>query len=1124
MKCQACQHENPENAKFCNDCGGRLESACPKCRNINPPTSRFCNECGAPLSSSPAPVYRELSSEEKLKKLQRYLPADVSKKVLAERGKIEGELRQVTVMFCDMAGFTALTEKMSPEDLYSLMDEVYEVLIQRVYEYGGTVNEMAGDGIMALFGAPAAIEDGPQRAIRSASAIHRAMVKLSEDLRKKHSAVSAIRMRIGIHSGPVVLGAVGNDLRVDFTVLGDTVNLASRVEQLAEPGTTYVTEEAFRLTEGYFRFEALGEHRIKGKEGLFKVYQVISSTTRRTKFDVGAEKGLTPFVGRERELELLLDGMGRAKAGRGQAFSIIAEAGMGKSRLLYEFRKAIANEEIAFLEGRCLSYSRGVPYFPIIDLLKSTFDVREGDTDDDIRRKIAVELGQPGTELPSILSCFMELLSGKGAGADEMIMTPEVKKARIIDEVKKMVLRGAEIRPLVIAIEDLHWIDKSSEEALKQILDAIWGARILLVFTYRPEFAPAWGNKTYHSQVTLNRLSNRESLNLVDHLLGTHDIDDVLAEFILQKTEGIPFFVEEFVKSLRNLQLIEERGGRYVLSKDSRRVTIPSTIQEVIMARVDALSETAKSVLQAGSSIEREFDYELIRRITGLPEKELFSCLSVLKDSELIYERGIFPASAYLFKHALTRQVIYDSILERRKKVLHQQIAEAIEELHGGFLEERYEILAEHYIRSENFRKGAQYARLARKKAHQAGALKDAIAYSEKAVACLEKLPPENDVKKAILDMKTRIGLYYAEMIHFDRAMKEVASVRDTAGELCYQRPLPTLYAISGAYNYFVREDFSSALEDLGRCIAVSRELSDIPSLVLGNTWLGVASAFCCSFDKARRCLETSLEIISQSKSFWGISMGKSNVSLFAHNWRGACRSGFQTSEEAIQFAERSGDIYSKSVAYSCHGWSCFYRGDLEEAERCLTKACLHFEGTDIFSFWALAKLCLGLVYLEKGDPQKSIDSHRESISLFGAANIFPSFINFNELAILRARVLSGEGGIDLSKLHEYGERNRFPIYEGWIPRWIAEILMNSEGSNPSEAESWVAKAIDADTKNGMQWDLGKDHVVYARLCERQKKISEQREHLKAAHLLFEKCGADRTLASLREEMRLPGS
>ena len=263
-------------------------------------------------------------------------------------------------MFCDLAGYTSLSESLDPEATYSIVDKVYEILIHKVHDYEGTVNEMTGDGIMALFGAPIALEDAPQRAIRSSLAIHKEMVRFSDRIRQEREGVPSFKMRVGLHTGPVVVGTVGNDLKVEFKAVGDTANLASRMEGLAEPGTTLVTEETFKLTEGLFRFEAMGEKVVKGRKERVKVYRVISSSTARTRFDVSTERGLTPFVGRGRELELLLDGFERSKAGRGQAFSIIAEAGMGKSRLLYEFRKAVANENVTFLEGRCLSYNRGV--------------------------------------------------------------------------------------------------------------------------------------------------------------------------------------------------------------------------------------------------------------------------------------------------------------------------------------------------------------------------------------------------------------------------------------------------------------------------------------------------------------------------------------------------------------------------------------------------------------------------------------------------------------------------------------------------------------------------------------------------------------------------------------------
>ena len=353
----------------------------------NPPEFKFCGECGQELVLSPAPQLKDLSFDEKLAKIQKYLPSGLTEKVLSQKDKIEGERRHVTIMFVDMKGSTPLTEKLGPEETFSLLDEVFEVLIHKVHDYGGTVNELLGDGLLAIFGAPRALEDAPQRAIRSALAIYREMTRFNEKIRIERK-ISPILLRIGINSGPVVVGTIGNDLRVHFTAVGDTINMAARMEQIAEPGTTYVTEATFRLTEGFFRFEAVGEKEIKGKERPVKVYRVVAPSSRRTRFDVSAERGLTTFVGRQRELETMLDGFEWAKGGRGQAVSIVGEAGVGKSRLLYEFRKAVSNEDVTFLEGKCLSYGRGVAYHPIIDLLKSIFDIEDEDSDSDITGKV----------------------------------------------------------------------------------------------------------------------------------------------------------------------------------------------------------------------------------------------------------------------------------------------------------------------------------------------------------------------------------------------------------------------------------------------------------------------------------------------------------------------------------------------------------------------------------------------------------------------------------------------------------------------------------------------------------------------------------------------------------------
>ncbi|HEA66070.1 MAG TPA: hypothetical protein ENI07_04515 [Desulfobacterales bacterium] len=550
MKCSECRFENPDDAKFCVECANPMEFHCPNCKAITPATGKFCKECAYDLSQPKEAASKDLSFDEKLDKIQRYLPKGLTEKILSQRNKIEGERKQVTVMFCDMEGFTGLSEKIDSEELYSIMDQVYEILIHKVHDYEGTVNEMTGDGIMALFGAPIALEDAPQRAIRSAYAIHREMTRFNDKIKQEKVKIPPINMRIGIHTGPVVVGTLGNDLRVEFKAVGDTVNLASRMEGLAEPGTTYVSDETFKLTEGFFRFEALGEREVKGKGESVNVFRVIAPSTRRTRFDVSAERGLTPFVGRGRELELLLDGFERSKAGRGQAFSIMAEAGVGKSRLLYEFRKAVSNEDVTFQEDKCLSYSRDVTYHPVIDIVKSDFDIKEDDGDSEIREKIKRGLNIIGVDEASTLPYLLELLSVKDSGVDAISLSPDGRKDRINQALNRIVIKASQIRPLIIANEDLHWIDKSSEDRLKSLLDIISGERIFLIFTYRPEYVHTWGTKSYHNQITLNRLSNSECLAMVAYLLGTENIDSDLEEVTAQRNLCLYYYFGLEVRQL----------------------------------------------------------------------------------------------------------------------------------------------------------------------------------------------------------------------------------------------------------------------------------------------------------------------------------------------------------------------------------------------------------------------------------------------------------------------------------------------------------------------------------------------------------------------------------------------
>jgi len=1119
MKCPKCQFENPEGAKFCVECGNKIEIICPNCSSVNSPSFKFCSECGQKLSLPSEAAPKDLSFDEKLTKIQKYLPKGLTEKILSQRDRIEGERKQVTVMFSDMEGFTSLSERLGPEEAYNVMDQVYEILIHKVHDYEGTVNEFTGDGIMALFGAPIALEDAPQRAIRSAYAIHREITRFSDKVKREKQNIPPIKMRIGIHTGPVVVGTLGNDLRVEFKAVGDTVNLASRIEGLAVPGSTYVSEDTFKLTEGLFRFEALGQRKVKGKEEPINAYRVIAPSTRRTRFDVSAEKGLTPFVGRERELELLLDGFERSKAGHGQAFSIVSEAGVGKSRLLYEFRKAVSAEDVTFQEGKCLSYSRDVTYHPVIDIVKSNFDIKEGDRDFEIREKLERGLKILDAEKVSTLPYLLELLSVRDSGVDPIALSPEARKDRIIEALKRINFKASQIRPLILAVEDLHWIDKSSEDTLKALLDSISGERIFLIFTYRPEFVHTWGTKSYHSQLNLNRLSNRESLAIMTHLLSTENIESDLEDLILEKTEGVPFFIEEFIKSLKDLRLIEKRDRKCCLTKELEELAIPSTIQDVIMARVDTMPEGVKDLFQIGSVIEREFRFELIEKVSGLSEQELLSRLSALKDSELLFERGIFPETTYIFKHALTQEVVYDSILTRKKKRLHEKIGKTIEELYKDNLQEYYGILAEHFIGSENNEKGAEYCRLAGKKAVKAGSFHDAIGYGKKQIACLEKLPQTDTVVTSLIDARTKTGHYYAQLGQFVKAKATVDPIVDLAVKLNYKKRISRIYCIVGAYNHWVEEDISKALVNLEQALKIGDELKDLPTLLLANSYMANFRCDNVEFAQAFHHFNIALQISVAANVPWGISITKAIMAFHLFSSEGNIALAYETSNEAMRIADESGDIYSKAFAYSAHGWSCYHKGYLQRAKELLMKGVDFSERVSQLLWNGLAHRGMGTILLDMKEYKNSRKHFEIAISVYLHGNIIPSSVNFCKMVLALAKVMNNDKDINLKEIIKSYDDKKLRLWEGPMLSTIGEILLNLDDQHISEAEDWIKRAIETGQKYGMRWHLAKDYALYAELFKRKGDVSQAKEKLNTAIAIFKECGADGWVEKYEKEL-----
>jgi class 3 adenylate cyclase/tetratricopeptide (TPR) repeat protein len=1117
---------HPEGIKFCGECGAKLERLCPNCNSSNPPNFKFCGECGHKLDLPVETPLKDLSFDEKLDKIQRYLPKGLTEKILAQRDRIEGERKYVTVMFCDMEGFTQFTEKLGSEEAYGIMDQVYEILIHKVHDYEGTVNEMTGDGIMALFGAPIALEDAPQRAIRAALAVHREMAKFSDKLKREQKGIPPLKMRIGIHTGPVVVGTLGNNLRVEFKAVGDTVNLASRMEGLAEPGATYVTGDTFKLTEGYFRFEALGEKGIKGKEEPIQVYRAIASSTSRTRFDVSAERGLTPFVGRERELELLLDGLERAKGGRGQAFSIVSEAGIGKSRLLYEFRKAVSSADVTFLEAKCLSYSRGVAYHLLIDSLKANFDIREVDGDPQITEKVKKGLQKMDVDESLTLPYFLELLSVKDSGIDKITLSPEARKDRIMEAFKQIVHKGSEIRPLILAYEDLHWADKSSEDLLKYGLENIAGARVLMIFTYRPEFVHTWGGRSYHNQINLNRLSNQESLAMVSYLLSTEDVDSDLEELILEKTEGVPFYIEEFIKSLKDLQIIERRANGYRIAKDIQTMTIPATIHDVIMARVDSLPEAAKVGLQTGSVIGREFGYQLIMRVMGLSEQEMMSNLSVLKDSELLYERGIYPQSSYIFKHALTQEVAYNSLLLKKRKAVHEEAGRAIEQIYQERLEEFYEIMAFHYSLSENSEKAYQYLELSGEKAMRNYSNWEAFRFYKKAITVLNLLPETEERNRKQIEIhllvsipiarlgypedsleilqdgerlakelgdKKGLGTFYSRLCHYYSIKGGDPLLGTKYGEKCFKEAekiqnieLMAPMACDLCAAYIISGEFLKLVDMVPKVLAFL-EKTQRKSDFFGSRfnvytalceYCGYALGMLGDFEKGKAICEKGLPYSLEANDLYGLGWSKFVYGSLFFNIRDG-ENTIDQLQESIKYLEKGQGVLLLGWAWTTLGAGYFFLGDLETALKYIEKG-LKIHNDQGMSFYrSFHYRILSEVYFDSGDLKNAQGSIEEALKL--------------------------------------SQKNKEKHIEGMSWELLGRILGKTNISQRLKAEEYILKGIKILEELGVKPWASQGYLFLGELYADAGQKEKAMEHFKKAEERFQEMGMHYWLVRTQE-------
>jgi predicted ATPase/class 3 adenylate cyclase len=773
-----------------------------------------------------------------------YTPPYLAEKILTSRSALEGERKQVTVLFADIKDSTELIKDLDPEAAQQLLDPALHRMMEAVHRFEGTVNQVLGDGIMALFGAPLAHEDHGLRACYAALTMQAAMCEYTEAVRRAHGI--ELRVRVGLNAGEVVVRAIGNDLHMDYSAVGQTTHLAARMEQLATPGTIRLTAATLRLVEGLVQVQALGPIPVKGMTEPVEVFELVGANALRRRLQAAAARGLTRFVGREAEITALRQALEQAGAGHGQVVAVVGEAGVGKSRLVYECVHSPRMQDWLVLESASVSYGKATPYFPVVELLKRYTHVEDADDPRTVRAKVTGQVLTLDETLQETVPALLWLLDALPDDSPLRTLEPPQRRQRTLEALKRVLLRESQVQPVLLVFEDLHWIDTETQALLDSLIESLPTARLLLLVNYRPEYQHGWGSKTYYTQLRLDPLPPASAEAFLDALLGQDPSLAPLKRLLIDRTEGNPFFLEESVRTLVETGVVVGELGAYRLTRRLPTIQVPATVQAVLAARIDRLSAEEKRLLQAAAVIGTEVPLPLLQAIADLPEAALHRGLAHLQAAEFLYETRLFPERAYTFKHGLTQQVAYQSLLTSTRQCYHGQLAQALA-ARPETVETQPGLLAHHYTEAGLAAQAVGYWQRAGQRALERSANLEAVSHITKGLEVLTALPETRERAQQELALHLTFGP--ALINTRGPAALEVERVYVRACELCRQvgdtrQLFPALWGLW--YMHLAGAKLQRACELGEELLGLARQLQD-PMLsleahrALGNTlfWRG---------------------------------------------------------------------------------------------------------------------------------------------------------------------------------------------------------------------------------------------------------------------------------------------
>ncbi|HTO11279.1 MAG TPA: adenylate/guanylate cyclase domain-containing protein [Candidatus Binatia bacterium] len=1109
MQCSRCRHQNEAGAKFCGECGGRLESVCPACSAVNPPTNKFCQECGTSLGKGDPSQGSAPAGDPRFTSPDAYTPTHLARKILTARSSLAGERKKVTVLFADLKGSLELLADRDPEDARALLDAVLERMMEAVHRYEGTVNQVMGDGIMALFGAPVAHEDHAVRACYAALRMQRSVSRYADELRRRQGI--DVQIRAGINSGDVVVRSIGSDLNVDYSAVGQTTHLAARMEQLARPGTVMITDATRRLADRYIEVEGHGPVPVKGLKQPVEVFELKGAApASRAQTATG---GLTRFLGREDELRRLERVLEMAAGGQGQVVGVAGEAGVGKSRLVWEFTRSTRAQAWLLMEAPAVAYAKATPYAPITAMLTSYFQVESTDDAPKIRAKVSAKVLELDPGMHWAIAPILSLGNIVADDPEYEALEPAERRRRIFGAVTRIVRRESERQPVLVVVENAHWADTETAALVDTLVEEVRDARVLLVASYRSEYRPAWREQPHCTEIRLSPLSTRSAEALIEEFLGPTPELQPLTRMLVERTGGNALFVEESVRSLIENEVLVGDRGAYRLAKPISSIQIPDRVQSVLAARIDRLPDERKSFLQAGAVIGKDLPFSLLQAVAGVPADQLLGNLAELEEAQFLQTTSLYPDLAYSFRHALTHDVVYSTLLKEQRRNLHARIVDALEALYPDRRHEHVERLAHHALGAELWFEAVSYLREAAAKALARSANREAVAFLEQALAALGHVPETNDTFVQAIDVRLDMRPPLLQLGRLDEIRRLSGDALRMAEQIGDEARQARAYAYLINYHYLLGEP-ARALEYGERCLTIAERLGDRVLVSVARRYMGHAYHAQGQARHAIRSLQDNAEAMASD-----VAREPTTAAVIAYvstcAWLAFTLADLGEFEEAETWADRARaeaearrHPYSEAIALTLSGQVSTLRGQLERAVAPLSRALQICRDSNLTVWQAIPAALLGQCLVTLDRKEDGLSLLEEGVRLSDELGV--------KAYLARWATLLGEGFLamgDLARAGEIGERalglaraHGERGHEAAALRLLADVAAAEDDHLSAAAERYAA-AIAIAEELGLRPLLARSHLGLGQALRRGGRVQEAEEHLATAVVHFSELG-----------------